>query len=134
MANQIEELAGTLEDQANDIAVETARRMIRFLVNDTPVDTTEALSNWQVRLNAPVTNSIAAYFPGERGSTRARSARETIEQSERVLLTKMPGEDIYITNLAPHIEFLNEGSSPQSDGNFGINATMLGSRFVRDQS
>lgn len=89
-----------------------------MLVYVTPVDTSEALSNWQVNLGNPAADNLPPYYVGTRGSTQGASAQQAIEEADAELAFKKPGQRLFISNLAPHIGKLDEGSSTQFPGGF----------------
>jgi hypothetical protein len=96
----------------------------------TPVDTSQALSNWQVGLNSPVDDRIPPLVPGQKGSTQAASSTAALAIAEQTLLLKKAGETIYISNALPYIRRLNdEGYSPQSD-HFVERAVLAGKAFL----
>lgn len=99
--------------------------MVEELVYVTPVDTSQALSNWQVNLTSPAPDEIGPYYPGDRGSTRGASAREAIEQATQELAYKKPGQPIYLSNLVDYIKKLDEGSSSQFAGGFVPRALLV---------
>lgn len=81
----------------------------------TPVDTSMAVSNWQVTLGSPSAEEIPAHVPGEDGSTRDASARIALNLATSVIKKKKPGQKIFISNTAPHIvELEYDGKSTQS--------------------
>jgi hypothetical protein len=111
-------LPGQIELAANELAKETVRVIDRDLVEHTPVDVTEAVSNWQPSINTPAFAPLPAIVPGKAGSTAPQSRREAIAHVERALKDKRPGEAFYLSNLAGHIGFLNDGSSKQEPAGF----------------
>lgn len=118
LAARMERLAGLVETSASRLAVAGVRAAVRELVYVTPVDTSEALSNWQVSLNAPPAVNIPPYYPGIKGSTRRSSAEQAINEAEAALTVKEPGQTLFLYNLTPYIKRLDEGSSSQFAGGF----------------
>lgn len=121
MAKNLLDLANSLEDYARKLpeanskrAIACAMVLLDSLVWRTPVDTSTALSNWQVSLNAPVLTFINAYVPGYLGYTQAPSARAAIEYGTSIMKNKKPGESIFITNNTPYIIDLEHGKSKQA--------------------
>ena len=80
LANSLEQRAAKLDSEACRVAVSTAETILGDLVYKTPVDTSQALSNWQVSLGSPIDNKIPPYFPGEGGSMRWTSYIPQIEK------------------------------------------------------
>jgi len=134
LAQRLYDEADKVEDTGNELAKGAARVVLRSLVYDTPVDTTNALSNWQVSLNLQVSEEIGPYFPGVFGSTRGASAEAALRQGEAMLARKEPGDDIYISNVVEYILRLNAGSSAQHPGAFVDAAVLLGRNYVKEQT
>ncbi len=70
LANSLERKATAIEEAASQTAVDAALTIVGDLAYKTPVDTSQALSNWQVTLDAPANGKIGPHFPGV-GSVRA---------------------------------------------------------------
>ena len=131
LAKLMESLAEEAEEHASDVAVEVALAMVNQLAYSTPVDTSEALSNWQISF-APITAAIPAHTEGEKGSTQRSSAQETVRRAQRMLANRAPGQTIYVGNAAPHIYALEyEGASPQNQF-FAEAANAYGLRLARE--
>lgn len=125
MARNLDDLANMLEAKAKSIAVinssravETATILLRKLIEATPVDTTTALSNWQVELMNPKRAFISAYVPGFLGYTTSQSAAQALSVGIAAMENKKPGESIFISNNAPYISNLNAGTSKQAPAGF----------------
>ncbi|AXC34262.1 tail completion or Neck1 protein [Escherichia phage Shy] len=118
LANRLEKKKAEIETAASEAAVFVAVTAVAELAYTTPVDTSKALSSWEVTLDAPSSNVGKAHYPGEKGSTRNASAAETIAQAKAVLANKKPGQKIYITNNQPYIKRLNDGYSAQQSAGF----------------
>jgi len=131
LANDLERRVGTLDKQASDAAVEVALTIIGDLVFKTPVDTSKALSNWQVTLNEPVSDSIAPFYPGKGGSTQKASAQAALNAARAVLRGKKPGDKIYLSNVLPYIRRLNDGYSGQAPAGFVERAALLGRKQTK---
>ncbi|MCY1553030.1 hypothetical protein D9M68_894720 [compost metagenome] len=100
------------------------------LAYKTPVDTSNALSNWQLTLDSPATDEIKPYFPGHMGSTQRASAAQTVNEARSRLGAKKPGQPIYITNNVPYIEQLNNGSSKQAPAGFVERSILIGRKLI----
>lgn len=108
LATKLEKLApraGGSSAPANKVAA----AILQDLVYATPVDTSKALSNWQVNLDQPPATDIPAYSVGTRGSTRQASAAQTLAAGASVLAARKPGQKIFISNLTPYIGKLDSG-------------------------
>lgn len=134
LAARLYDEADKIEDTGNELAIGAARVVLRSLVYETPVDTSTALSNWQVSLNLQVSEERGPFFDGIFGSTRRASAEAAIAQGEAMLARKVPGDDIYISNVVEYILRLNAGSSAQSPGAFVEAAVVLGRNYVQEQT
>lgn len=118
LAKRMNKLADEVETSASRLAIAGTKAAVEQLVYITPVDTSQALSNWQVFLNNPAPDDIPPYYLGSRGSTRGASAAEAIAQVNAELAYKKPGQRIFISNLVDYIKKLDEGSSSQFPGGF----------------
>lgn len=86
----------------------------KALILATPVDTSNALSNWRVSAGFPKTKEIPPFVRGKKGSTWLASTAAAIRESIKSLEKAKVGQQIYITNNVEYIEYLNEGSSDQA--------------------
>lgn len=118
LASRMNQWADDVGDVGSEAAIDVALVIVGSLAFDTPVDTSKAISSWQVALDTPVPTRRQAFFPGVKGSTYRASAQATLAAAKAELLTKKPGQPIYISNLEPYIRRLNAGSSSQSAGAF----------------
>lgn len=106
-------LPDRIDRGANDLARRTAHVIAEDVIAHTPVDTTNAASNWQPGVGTAPNFELPPIYPGERGSTAPQSRREALAHVDRGLQDKEPGVPFYITNVAPYIEDLNNGTSKQ---------------------
>lgn len=127
----MEALPALIDKGANNVAIAVVKAIDRDVVPHTPVDTTEALSNWQAEVNAKPMFGLPAIFPGKGGSTAAGSQAEAIAHVDRTLAMKEPGEPVYLSNLAKHIVILNNGSSSQEPKGFVERAVLIGRLTAR---
>lgn len=116
----------------NEAKKHVANAIVKYLVNITPVDTSQALSNWQARDGSPVLSAIGAYSPGFMGSTQSASAQAAMEAAAQVIALAKPGETIYLSNVLPYIKPLDQGSSSQHPGGFVHASTIVGKLSLRD--
>lgn len=129
LADFLNKKANEIAKAASDLATGTALTIVGDLAIKTPVDTSKAISNWQVALGNPPAGTISPHYPGSDGSTFSASAGETLAKAKLVLRTKKPGDSIYITNNLPYIKKLNDGSSKQEPAGFAERAILLGRKF-----
>lgn len=118
VGKNIKAMSVNLEVNGMTYAKELSKAALSELINATPVDTSAALSNWQVGINNRPRNQIPAYVIGKRGSTRAASAAATRAAGySKINLAKL-GNWIYIRSTSPYMGKLNAGYSPQADPGF----------------
>lgn len=132
LAKSLERRVEKLDKVASDVAVQAALDIVGDLVFQTPVDSSQALSNWQVALNNPSDDKIPPYFPGEKGSTQRASASAALTSAKAVLAGKKPGDKIYISNTFPYINRLNEGYSGQAPSGFVERAVLIGRKRAKN--
>lgn len=130
LANRLERKAKAIDEAASKTAVDTALAIVGDLAYKTPVDTSQALSNWIVTLDSASTQKIAPHYPGVQGSSQRASAAETINAARSVLRNKKPGQPIFITNNLPYIRRLNDGYSGQAPAGFVERAVLIGRKML----
>lgn len=131
LANSLEKRAAELPTKVSGVAVSTALAVIDDLSKVTPVDTSQAVSNWQVSLGAKVGSKIPPHYPGESGSTKAPSSKQTREKARNVLQSKQPGVTIFISNVLPYIRRLNDGYSKQAPAGFVERSALIGRKHIK---
>lgn len=130
LAVSLERKAKAIDEAASKTAVDTALAIVGDLAYKTPVDTSQALSNWIVTLDTPSGQQIKPHYPGSGGSTYRASAAETINNAKAVLKNKKPGQAIFITNNLPYIKRLNDGYSAQAPAGFVERAVLIGRKML----
>lgn len=118
LSKSMRKRAARLPTFASDVAEAGARAVLKEWLDVMPVDTSEAISNTRIGLDARPTGSLEPFFLGRKGSTRSASAAKALDNGTEILGTKKPGQTIYISNTAPHIGDLDRGSSTQFAGGF----------------
>ncbi len=131
LANSLEKRAANLPKKVSGVAVSTALAIIDDLSKVTPVDTSQAVSNWQVSLASKTNSKIPPHYPGEHGSTKTPSSKQTREKARSVLQSKQPGVTIFISNVLPYIRRLNDGYSAQAPAGFVERAALIGRKTVK---
>ena len=131
LANNVEKIAKEIELAASKLAIDVANAIVADLAYTTPVDTSNALSNWIVTLDSPATHEISPHVPGVLGSTQPQSAAETVSLAKATLQNKKPGQPIFITNNAPYIRYLDEGSSSQAPAGFVERTVAIGRQALK---
>lgn len=119
LAQNMRRLAGRVGEIGNERKRFFARTFINDVVRRTPVDTSQALSNWRVAVGATaVLPHIGPIYPGELGSSANASASEAIARAEAQINLARPGQALLLFNSVPYIRRLNEGSSAQAPAGF----------------
>ena len=118
LAERIDKLDEQFSGHGNDLKKKAAVEVLDHLTAATPVDTSNAVSNWQVGVNQKIGSSIKPYFPGILGSTAAQSSQMAFEVGKRKIEQSKPGEVIYLSNLVDYIKKLNAGTSKQAPAGF----------------
>lgn len=131
LATRLEAINDRIPKAANELAIESAIAVVSDLSIKTPVDTSQALSNWIVTLENPSSITIKAHYEGKRGSTKGTSAAETISKARVALANKKAGQKIYIANNLDYIRWLNDGNSTQEPEGFVERATLIGRKFLK---
>lgn len=124
--------ADTVADVGNEAKKHVANAVVRYLINITPVDTSQALSNWQAAVGMRAASSIKAYYVGKAGSTQGSSSEKAIEEAANAIALAKPGQPIYLSNLLPYIRRLDGGSSTQHPGGFVHASVIVGRLALRD--
>lgn len=120
------------DEAANQLKVKIATAVITNLIYDTPVDSSQALSNWQITLTDPSAHRIPSYVPGFKGSSQNASSEIALATALRILKTVKPGQSVWIQNVLPYIRRLNDGYSSQAPAGFVERAQLIG-RTVSQQ-
>lgn len=131
LAQRMNKLAERIPQAANELKKEVVRVAQRDLVEVTPVDTSEALSNWFVHNEEPWRLALPPWVEGFAGSTQRASADIALQQGERVLAQSKPGMPIFLSNNAGHIRELNDGSSEQEPAGFVERAEALARHSIK---
>lgn len=118
LAYKLNKLANDLPDIANEICKEYVAELAVNLIYETPVDTSAALSNWQVGIGQPVVDFIDPHIPGLYGDTRIASGRIAYQLAKAAASTGIPGQSYWLSNNTPYIIDLNNGTSRQAPAMF----------------
>lgn len=129
LATDLRAIPQSISKQTSDEAVTVALAIVSDLASVTPVDTSKALSNWKVSLNQRTVLAIPPYTPGRAGSSQEESIKATIDAAKLVLAAKKPGDTIWISNVLPYIQRLNDGYSTQEPAGFVERAVLIGRKL-----
>jgi hypothetical protein len=120
-----------IEYQANEATKKVAIRVLEVLVHNTPVDTSQALSNWRVGVKSRrPTKTIPPYYPGTYGSTRESSAGAAIRAGTELIKTREKKKTIHIANNLDYIEGLDAGTISRQPGAFVAKAILAGNNMI----
>lgn len=137
-AKRIDRIAVRVEGNVERAVKDCAGAVLRSVVENTPVDTGMARSNWTPELDCAFEGLFPARVPGKAGSTAEENAAATIEASTPTIeaFEIAANLEVHITNNAPHIQPLNDGHSKQAPVGFvqmavleGL-ATLQGAKIV----
>jgi hypothetical protein len=102
----------------------------QIVVQETPVDTGRAKSNWIATIGAPSTTPIPAYDEGDQGSTAAANEQQAYDQAAAVIAGYRLGQTICMSNSLPYIGRLNDGYSAQAPAEYVQEAIVKASLAV----
>lgn len=129
-AKRMDQMADNVPRAANMLAITVARAILKDLGYVTPIDTSTALSNWNVTIGAPSHSVRGAYYEGRKGSSKSASLQMVLALGDATLKTKQPGQTIWIVNNISYIGDLDNGYSPQFAGGFTTRARAIAERVV----
>lgn len=108
LAKSLERRAAVFSEAGNASKKRKVTAIIRYLAHITPVDTSKALSNWQLGIGSAPTFERPAFYAGSHGSTAQLSTETTINYALAQLQDVKPGTPVWVSNLVPYIGKLNE--------------------------
>lgn len=132
LAKRMHEYAVDLPKEVNRVAVACAEVILYDLVKKTPVDTSNALSNWVISLGTLNGEEIGPHFTGSKGSTYIQSSNAAFLVGTLELKEKVQGQNIFISNSVEYITDLNNGTSKQEPAGFVHRAFLLGEIQVKN--
>lgn len=132
-AKRIDRIVVRVEGNVERAVKDCASAVLRSVVENTPVDTGFARSNWTPELDRAFEGLFPARVPGTGGSTAVENAVATIDAGTPAIeaFDIHANREIHITNNAPHIQPLNDGHSKQAPAGFVQIAVMEGLATVR---
>ncbi len=101
VANWARGLKRIIRDEANKAAKQVATETYDYLIENTHVDTSKALSNWQVGIDSVPTDVIEAHVKGTKGSTQAESEKIAKGIAHAKIKKKSKKKVVYIVNNIP---------------------------------
>lgn len=143
VAKPLSAMPGVMRKRGQQITRNAGRTVRRVattvdtrLVEDTPVDTGEARSNWLGSLDIPLSGTIPPYAPGRNlGLSETANAGAAKAQARAAIRGFRLGKNsaIVLVNNVGHIGFLNDGSSQQMGAQFVQRAVQAGRKTARGQ-
>lgn len=132
LATDLRAISTSVSSIGNETSKTVALAVITDLANVTPVDTSQAISNWRITLNQRAVLAIPPYAHGKKGSSQAESIKATIDAAKLVLAAKKPGDTVWISNVLPYIGLLNDGSSTQAPSGFVERSVLIGRKLTEN--
>lgn len=129
MARSLQTLSPALAARVWRFQRRVALEIHSELATFTPVDTGQAISNWQMSVGTPRNTTLPPYVPGVKGSTDNQNIRAAIAQG-RAATSGVIAPVIHIVNNANHIGALNNGHSKQAPAQFIERAIAYGARVA----
>ena len=108
-ARRIRRRASQVEIGASQAIRATALVISQTVIGATPVDTGHARANWQVGIDAPITEEI---------DEEDQSGAATITKNAGTIRAATPQKSIILSNNLPYINLLNDGTSSQAPPGF----------------
>ncbi len=131
LAKRMRRIEKELPDRVSVLTINTTLELTEDLAaRETPVDTSQALSNWTVSLARP-RSFIPPHSPGKGGSTRGASASKVLTLARAALAGRKVGQLIYLSNNAPYIRRLNQGYSKQAPAGFVEGSVLKAKKYLR---
>lgn len=131
-ASDMRSLASELDDGVNDLVKEVAGAILGDLILRNPVDTSKSLSNWQVKIGAPPSMELNAYFEGQFGSTEGASSSAALAAGRKAMKVRKTGQPIFVSNVLEYTFYLNDlGTSKQAPAGY-VDLAVLAGRVIID--
>ncbi len=132
LAARLDRIADGLDDDLKGAKTAVAGAVVRYLLDHTPVDTTEALSNWRASRGTALTGAIPPLVAGKGGSTRSASLSAALAAAMTVIEAASGQELLVIFNNVPYIQRLNDGYSAQAPAGWVEQAVLVGRSTARN--
>ena len=107
LSKRMEKLNRELPRKVNDIAKRVSKEVLKTIAEEAPVDTSQAISNFQIGFGEANFTNLPPHYPGRAGSTREASLAETITVGNINIDGKLPGVPLHISNGLPYIVDIN---------------------------
>lgn len=112
MPQVVEKMKQGMQTAVDAAVVLIAQEGVSTMIDHTPVDTTNAVSNWRVSTGVPLTTIIKPLVPGSVKGSGAQAARNIAKtRAAGRLQGARSVKNVYITNNVPYISVLEYGDS-----------------------
>ena len=125
-------LPGAIKLLRKRLPLEVARKTNRVadvihesVIDGTPVDTSKAISNWQLGVGHGPASYIQPHVPGEGGSSEEASKRVSLGKGRAKVKGRKVGTAIHIVNNAPYIDDLDSGKKQASKPSGFVDRSLL---------
>ena len=118
LVSALRHTAKTLPDDVTKVTKKVTEYVVQRLIYETPVDTSQALSNWRVNVKYKISGTLPAYFSGVEGSTKGLSTSTALGAAKAQIARKKYGMALSISNNLDYIVELNQGKSQQASAGF----------------
>ena len=122
----LKKLNSKIERFSESIVKDVSARILKDLAFLTPVDTSLAISNWQVSIGSYSSSTVPHYFKGKSGSTFQASYSQAYSVGYSIISQFKNGRIVYIYNNLDYIEDLEKGYSDQRE--YFVRDTLLKAR------
>lgn len=100
LESQLEKEVKQIRVKNSNTVKEIALKVLDVATSLTVIDTSKAVSNWQVSLDYPQLDGLEAHVKGKGGSTGQESIRHTKSDAIEAIKDKKIGQSIFIINNA----------------------------------
>ena len=127
LAAQMRALNTKITGGSSGVQKAVALAVVDYLIDNTPVDTGAAVSNYHIGAG---TGPQAPYAPGEKGST-AEANRAAAKAAAHAAIAAAPdGSPIVISNPVEYVAYLNDGTTEHPPQLFVERAIAAGREIV----
>lgn len=108
-SKRVRAFAADIPEVANNVKIAVSQEFLTEVIPNTPVDTGQARSNWNVGIGGPDYSTRP---------TEGRSGSNALQRGVRKAKSAKNGQGIHISNGLPYINRLNNGWSKQAPAGF----------------
>lgn len=122
--------AKNLPEEVHNVIKDVSKTYLLTVADLTPVDTSAAVSNWQIGINAAPSGVVSPHAHGRYGSTALESFNVTMRLGSALIDSSKAGDEIHITNNLHYIGDLDDGTSTQAPTGMTAIADMTARRVI----